>query len=291
MENSTETSLRQSKTKVEIEGILASKKLEVITDKNGNKGIRGNLVIKVDDTNSISVKVYVGEKTSKGDINKAWEGINTVMNEYKSIAEVGEAEADRVYTKGDFETFRNQKNMDVVSYKSNYFNRVKGTFEPKRKFSAEVMIKSVYREIVNDEETGRLRVKGIAPGFNGTINILDMVCPVSIEGVPNFADMAETVFEVGSTFRVDGDVVNARVEKKVSAALGKLESDVEYKNELVITGSSEAYPEETAYNPATIELALTEYNTAQENRKNTANDDVPFDKKPTAEGSGRSLKF
>ena len=81
------TNLRQAETKIKVVGILADKNLEQITDKNGNAGVRGNISIKVDDLNTIRFKVYVGQKTSKDLENKAWAGIQTVLNEYKGISE------------------------------------------------------------------------------------------------------------------------------------------------------------------------------------------------------------
>ena len=51
----TQTNLRQSKTAVTIEGILSSMNLEETTTTNGGKAIKGSLIIKVDETNSIPV--------------------------------------------------------------------------------------------------------------------------------------------------------------------------------------------------------------------------------------------
>ncbi len=289
-----ETNLRQSKTAVNIEGILSSMNLEETTTPNGGKAIKGNLVIKVDDTNSISVGVYCAEMTSAGEKNKAYDGIMTVKNEYKSIAEVGEEAADRIHTKADFNTYRNQENKDVVNYKSNFFTRVTRELKPQRTFKCEAFITSKSWEIVNDEQTGRLKVTGIVPGYNGTINILNMICPVSSEFDENFAENANDLFEVGQTYELNGEIVNARVEKKKQAALGQLQSEVSYKNELIITGSGNAYPEEIAYSAEAIKLAMTEYETTQkQNRdKATANkDDLPFGKKPSAAGSGRTMNF
>lgn len=284
-----ETNLRQSKTEVKIEGILSSKNLEVVKTEDRGQAIKGNLVIKVDETNSISVGIYCAEFTSKGEKNKAYDGLMTVNNEYKSVADVGEEAADRIYTKADFSTFKNQNGMDVVNYKSNFFTRVTRELDPKRTFKCEAFIKSKSWETdSNGEETGRLKIRGIVPGFSG-INILDMICPISNEYSETFAQDADGLFEVGNTYELNGEIINARVEKKKTAALGKLQSEVEYKNELVITGSGEAYPEETAYSAEAIEHAIQEYNDSQTQKKDK--DEVPFNKKPSAAGSGRTIGF
>lgn len=285
-----ETNLRQSETKVEVEGILSSKKLEISSDDKGNKVIKGNIVVKVDDTNSISFGVFVSEKTSKGEPSKAWAGMNTIMNEYKSIADVGEAEADRVHVNGGFNTFKTAQGQDVTNYKGSFFTRLTRPLDPKRKFSSEVFIKSkIWERDNNGEETGRLRVRGIAPDYAG-INILDMVCPEKDENGDAFATVADDLFEVGNTYLVNGEIVNSRVEKKITAALGKVEGKTEFKNELVITGSTSAYEEEKAYSAEAINLAIQEYETAQNNKQNEKEN--PYtNKKPSAAASGRSLNF
>ncbi len=284
-----ETNLRQSETKVEVEGILSSKKLEASKDNNGNNIIKGNVVIKVDDTNSISFSVYASEKTSKGEASKAYAGINTVMNEYKSIADVGEAEADRVHANGQFNTYKGTDGRDITNYKASFFTRINRPLDPKRKFSTEVFIKSkVWESDSNGEETGRLKIRGIAPDYQG-INILDMICPEKDTDGNSFASVADDLFEVGNTYLINGEIVNSRVEKKVTAALGKVEGKTEFKNELVITGSTPAYEEEKAYSTDAINLAIQEYETAQTNRNNK--EEPPFNKKPSAAASGRSLNF
>lgn len=287
----TQTNLRQSKTAVIIEGILSSMNLEETTTTNGSKAIKGSLVIKVDETNSIPVNVFCSEFTSKGEKNKAYDGIKTVKNEYKSIADVGEGEADRIRTKADFNTYKNQNGIDVVNYKSNFFNRVTRELNPQRNFKCEAFIKAKSWETDSEgNDTGRLKIRGIVPAFGGTINILDMICPVSNEYDENFAQDADNLFEVGNTYELNGEIVNARVEKKKAAALGKLQSEVEYKNELIITGSGEAYPEATAYPANTINLAIQEYETAQSQKKDK--DEVPFgNNKPSASASGRTVNF
>ena len=288
MSTETKTNLRQSDTKIMVEGILASKDLEQITDKNGNKGIRGSLSIKVDDLNTIRFKVYVGEKKSNGDKNPAWDGMVTVMNEYKSIADVGIDSADRVrVSRGTFNTYKNQNGQDVVTYQSNFFNRIDRELNPERFFAAEVFIKAKSWEVDSEgNETGRLKIRGIAPNYNG-IDILDMVAPKEQNGNDNFAVDADNLFEIGTTFMINGQIVNSRVEKKAHAALGTIKGEVEYKNELVITGCGDQYEEPLAYDADAINHAIQEYEDEQASRRQEK-EKVPFTQKPSAAASGRA---
>ena len=282
------TNLSKSDTKIKVVGILADKNLEQITDKNGNAGVRGSVSIKVDDLNTIRFKVYVGQKTNKGVENKAWAGIQTVLNEYKSIPEVGIDAADKVVvSSGTFDTYKNQNGADVTTYSSNFFSRVNGNFVPERTFQAECFIKAKSWEVDSEgNETGRLKIKAISPTFNG-INILDLIAPKETDTNPNFANEADGLFEIGNTYKINGEIVNSRVEKTVKAALGTLKGETEYKNELIVVGSSSAYDEEKAYDAEAIKLAIQNYEDTQAQRQ-SSKEKIPSESKPSAEKMGRA---
>lgn len=282
------TNLRQASTKITVEGILADKNLEQITDKNGNLGIKGSVSIKVDDLNTIRFKVYVGQKTSKGEENKAWAGIKTVMDEYKSIPDVGLENADRIrVSRGGFDTYKNANGVDVTTYSSNFFSRVTSEMKPTREFSAECFIKAKSWEVDSEgNETGRLKIKAIVPTFGG-IAILDLIAPKEEDGDPNFAETADGLFEVNGTYDIQGIIVNSRVEKKAVAALGKMKGETEFKNELIITGSSPAYEDERAYDKGAIDLAIQNYEDTQ--AQNLSNRErSQGNAKPSAEKMGRA---
>ena len=213
------------------------------------------------------------------------------MNEYKSIADVGEEAADRIHTNANFETYRNQNGQDVTTYSAQFFTRINRALDPKRKFNTEVFVKAKSWEVnSNGEETGRLKIRGIAPSFKG-IDIIDMIAPVSSELDPNFAQSADSVFEVGSTYGIQGIVVNSRVEKKATAALGVMDAKPEFKNELIITGCTPAYDDDKAYDAEAIKKAITEYENAQAAiQANKGTEKAPFNK-PSAATTGRSLNF
>lgn len=277
----TTTNLRQAETKITVAGVLASKNLEKTTGNDGSTVISGDLIIKVDDINSIRFKVYCGEKKKDGTKNKAFDGLVTVMNEYKSIADVGEENADYVYVgSGQFNTYRNPNNgQDVTSYQSNFFSRAKAR-EPKREWKAEMYILRKTPEVDKEgEETGRLKIRGIAPNYNG-IDIIDFIVPSDL------ADQVDGLLEVKTTFVIYGDIVNSRVEKKVEMLIGKPRTEYEYKNELILTGIERQVEEPNAYDPDAIQLAIQEY----ENKANAPKAEAPA-KKPTAAGTGRTLGF
>ena len=85
MSEETNNTLRQAEAKINIEGILTEKKLEVKPGKDGKNTIQGELSVKTSDTNTVKVRVFVTEFTKAGDQNKAWAGMNTVMREFHSF--------------------------------------------------------------------------------------------------------------------------------------------------------------------------------------------------------------
>ena len=286
----TKTNLRQASNKVKVAGIVSSKDLRIET-KDGVDVIQGSISVEIDDTNTIRFSVYSKAKTNAGKDNPSYTGLVTVMNEYKTIAENGRDEADRVYVTGEFNPYIGQNGKEVMSQKASFFNRVQKieNYEPKAEFEVEVFIANISHEVDTEgNETGRLKVRGWMPTYNG-IEPINMICPA--ENADNF----ENAYSVGQTAELDGDVINSRVEKKteIPMAFGKPKVKVEtsYKNELIITGGTEPYEDGVSqyapYDKGAIDLAITE-----REAKLAAKENTPA-KKPTSApaGSTRTVNF
>ena len=290
----TQTNLRQSNSKVTVEGIVSEKDLKVVTEE-GKTRIEGNVTLKTSDTNFIRFNVRVNEKTNAGAENRTYTGIETVMNEYKTIAEVGEEEADKVRVSGDLNIFTGQ-NGTSVNYRGNFFNRLKNPdeYEPKAEFSVETFISSIVPEVNGEgDETGRVVVNGWVPTYSG-------IEPIKLVAEGDVAAAVDGTFEPGQTVEFYGDVVNSRVEKitEIPVAIGKPRRKVEtsFKNELIITGASEAYEEgvsvEKPYEADVIKAAIQErQNRLEEAKAKAQNANKPAAAKPSAMKSGRSLGF
>lgn len=290
-----ETNLRQATAKAFAEGIVSEKDLKVVTEE-GKTSIEGSVTIKTSDINFIRYNVKVGEKTKEGKENKAYAGIQTVMNEYKTIAEVGEEEADKVRVTGDLNIYTGQNGV-VVGYKSNFFNRIKNAdeFEPKTEFTLEMYINSIAPEVNTEgDETGRIIVTGWVPTYSG-------VEPVKLYAEGDIAAAVESTFEPGQTVEFFGEMVNNRVEtvREIPVAIGKPRREVKttYKNELVINGASEAYEEgvttEKPYDADTIKAAIQERENklaeAKEKAKN--GNKSATEAKPSGAAKNRKLGF
>ena len=278
--------LRQDDAIVSVEGIIAEKKLEAVKGPDGKDVIRGSLTVKVDDTHMITLNVYVGKLTNAGTENRAYSGMLTVMNEYKSIAEVGVENATKLRcNKGALQpnTYIDPSSGEprtTVRYSASFVNRVdensKKPFTPQGTFEVEGYINSFREEVGKDgEETGRLVLTLLVPTYK-MIEPLELIVPQEI------ADNFTSIFEVGETAKFFGILENNVIvhEKTVEMAFGTAapREEYEYINERIITGASVPYPEETAYSVEAIKAAMTERSIeidkmkadAAQNRKNSA---------------------
>ena len=295
-----ETNLRQADAKVSVCGIVSDKKLEMKTE-NGVRTIEGTLTIKTSDTNFVQMRIRCADKKKDGTENKTFAGVMTVMNEYKAIADVGEDEADRIRSSGQINLFRsNQNGNEIVSYTSNFYNRIKANqdVEPKAEFEVEMYIKSLIPEVNKDgEETGRYKIVGWIPTYNG-IEPLELIVPEEL------ADIVGGTYEPKQTAKFYGDIVQnvtyETIEKPMAFGVKK-ETKANFINELVVTGGSPAYDAETKeevveggnqipYDPNVIQAAIEErerlikegQNKPKTNTNNT---------KPSGASRGRQIGF
>jgi hypothetical protein len=146
---------------------------------------------------------------------------------------------------------------------TNFVNRLNAgdEFNPRAEFEVEIFVKSVVPEIKNDDETGRMKVNAIIPVFGGKVIPFEFM--VSEEG----AEFVSDNYEVGSTTRVYGDIVNFKEvkETEIPVAFGKPQKKITTKTirEYLITGGTDPYEEEDVkrFTIETIQQAMVERET------------------------------
>lgn len=296
------TNLREADAIVTAEGILQEKTLKVEYD-NGVPFISGNIVLKVSDTNTITFSTRQSSKTKKGEDNKIYGGLVTVMNEYKSIADVGEEGADRIrITNGQMRpSYMARSGREGIFYQANFYNRINAgdPVNPHADFEVEVYVDSVVPEQYTSgdkqgEETGRVIVHGWLPTYSG-IEPVDLIAPKDI------AEAVADLYSKGMTGKFYGDIVNSRVEKKsvTQVRIGKPKetTSVTYTNELIITGATEPYPEDdkNAFDKEAVQLAKQERETRIEEKKaqvsSNGSSNNSWQQKSAAPDTGRKLPF
>lgn len=258
--------LRQADNRVIIEGVLVEKNLEIKTLSDNRRAIAGKLDIKTDEHSVHTVEVFSMLLKKDGSENSVAKGLQTVMNDYKSIQEVGEENADKVrITSGELR--KNEywgQDGQLKSYPqifTNFINRVKPNeeYNPRATFEVELYIQSILPEIKGEEETGRIVIKGLIPLYGGKVVPHEFV-------VANEKAIAyiEQNYEVGNTVKLKGNVINS-VETRVEIEEMAFGEDIERTitksvREFLVTGGTPPYDEdgEKAFTPEQIKKALVE---------------------------------
>lgn len=288
-----ETNLRLAENEVQVTGILTEKELNESMDKNNQPVIKGTVTIKTSDLNFVKINVYASKYTKDKRENPAFTGLQTVINEYKSVAEVGTEEATRLSVrKGQlqFRTFagRDGNIVNAMQYSSNYFNREKNDEEPKAQINFEGYIAALTNEVDKEgEETGRLKIKCYVPLYSG-IETMYVVVPAEL------ADACESELEVGQTAEFFADIVSiVDIKKKtIQLTIGGTKTFTEKRivNELVLTGAVK-YEEDDqkSYDRELIKKGLTERELLIEELKKQDKEKVKNSKNDKTGASGRPL--
>jgi hypothetical protein len=261
-----QTTLREAVNEVVIEGIVSEINIE---EKGEGKDayITGEILIKTDKDSVHTVSVFSKKYNKDEKESSIYKGLQTIKNEYKSIAKYGEDEADRVrITTGKLglNEYVGQ-NDEIKSYpqiSANFINRLKAgeEFNPRAEFEVECVIKNVKPEMKNDEETGRAIVDVIIPVYGGKVIEFRFVATEE-NGV---ADYLLNNVEKGQTITLFGDVVNRTIveRREVGTGFGKPQEKIKSKTirEFVITGGNPPLDEddEKAYSMDAIKKALVE---------------------------------
>lgn len=264
------TNLREANAIVTATGILAEKKLDKSFTDNGVERITGYLTLKISDTDSLQFSVNTAAKKADGSDNQVYAGIMTVYNEYQSIVDVGEEDADWIrVSNGTIRPYFNvRRGRETITYSSNFFNRLqeKEGNEPKAEFDIELFISNIIPETHSrgdkaGEETGRAIIKGWLPTYSG-IEPIELIAPEDLAN--DF--LSSTEYVPGVTARFFGDIVNRRIEVKteVPVKIGrpKVTITTTYTNELIVTGVEapydDSYKPESRFDPAAIKAGINE---------------------------------
>lgn len=267
--------MRESLNKINIVGKLVENGLAI---KESVKGtfIAGMLSVEVAPNNIIQVNFIANEKKKDGGVNKVFASLNTVRQEYESVAQVGEENADLVKISGgrievnDFYT----NDMELITVNrlgGSFVNRLTRAEECKATFQAEVYINDIIEEIVQDDSTGRMIILGYGIGY------ADKLIPMKLIVPEKLAKDVNRIYNVGDTAVFSGKIkyISTPVEKVTETAFGDpiVNQYTKTSKELIITGGQEPATE-TAYEDKEIKAAkkvresmLADLKTAAEEKK------------------------
>lgn len=252
------TNLREAVNRWDIEGILAEIDLKKDVDAKGNNVIKGNLVVKVEDRFE-TISVYNSEKKSDGTDSKAYKALETIMAEYKSIADTGdETTADKIRAFGSRKENTPKMNAqgEVKAYQAwnmSFSSRVKpndNTYNPSAKWMVEVFVQGYKPEKVKEGDelvnTGRTILQAVVPAYGGKVFPVDLI----LEG--EGADWFEDNVPKNSTVKVYCDI-RTTVEKSVqeapksSGGFGQKQEPkvfTKYHRDIIVVGAEDPYDSE-----------------------------------------------
>ena len=279
----TESNLKALKNTVDVIGRVKEVNLELGTTRDGKENIKGNVVVLVEEnvngearSHDIRVRVYSNKFKRDGNINGLYTGYETVMNEYKSIADVGDKkEADLVHVQGLLE-LNEYISQDGTKRSSNqvsgkFFNRittddVKRGRGPKAVATVEAVVEGIKDELDQDGlPSGNKKLSAFNVDFFGELRENSKpVIPFEAIVPENLADAFDDLYDTGDTGKFSLKINNYAEEateedvQEVSG-FGSTEGLSEVKrnfvNNLEVIGGTEAYQEPRAYNDEQIKEA------------------------------------
>ena len=278
-----ETTVKALKNEVNVIGRVKEVNLEEGTTRDGKENIKGNVVVLVEESvngearsHDIRVRVYSNKFKRDGNINGLYTGYETVMNEYKSIADVGDKkEADLVHVQGSLE-LNEYISQDGTKRSSNqvsgkFFNRittddVKKRRGPKAVATVEAVVEGIKDELDQDGlPSGNKKLSAFNVDFFGELRENSKpIIPFEAIVPENLADAFDDLYDTGDTGKFTLKINNYAEEAKEEdveevSGFGNTEELQQVKrnfvNNLEVIGGTEAYQEPRAYNDEQIEEA------------------------------------
>ena len=267
--------LQEKTNLIEVVGLLSEVNLEE-KSKDGKDYLTGKITVKthekidgIDTDIEIPFQVYASKLTKAGKDNPAYQSLMGVKNNMVSIAAAGDeglATMVRVYqqTGGLRENIWVDKNRGVevctVRPNASFFNAVsRDAYEPCARFETAICVMGIDEEVDRDGvQTGRLKIAGAVPGWNGSINKIDYIVqsPAAVEHIQNYWEKGDTVIVAGA-INYTNTVETYTEEMGFGEPLVKKRT--RSKKELIITrGSGEGLPTEEAFPTAEILSAMQE---------------------------------
>ena len=263
--------IREAQNEVNICGVLKEKNLKKGI-KDGKTYIGGNLVIQVAPDSEIRTEAFAFETNASGSKSKIYAGLETVMAEYRSIADlmqsphdmpedVARANATLVSTRCTIamnDYYNDAGNLSSsIRYKASFYNRVKSEeYNPCATFEVEAYVESIRKEFKEGEETGRIFMDTYIPIYGGA------VIPVTFEAEDDTAEYISDNYTPQKTCHIWGDIISKAVRKiEKRSGFGKSieKKKVSYRRALLITGGDEEqYETDNAksYDPEIVRKAV-----------------------------------
>lgn len=276
----TNKTIREAINVAPIEGYVSDIRIED-TKINGKDAISGEVDVLTSSDSIHTINVFSFKLNKEGKESGLYKGFDTIRREYKSIEQHGKELADKVRIE-QAKIGKNEYVGQDGEFKSyprltaNFINRIKDNdvFEPKAKFTLEMVVASMAEEKRNGEETGRLILKGYVPGYQETNDDIRKIFPFDVVVAESHSvNYVQNTYERGNTVTIFGEIINQTIvtKKEVDVGFGAPQEQVNRREvrEFVVTGGTPPYDEDdkNAYSLDMIKTALKNREIAIEKKK------------------------
>lgn len=252
--------MQESYNEVGLVGKVAEITHRKAKTRNGDKNyIAGEVMLQTGEDNIIPVSFFQNETTKDGKDNRGYTAMETMIEEFKTIAKDGPDEADIVEMSGgrlEENSYYSESGQLYRGFRTSgrFFNRRAGA-NAKNEFIVEGTIVNIHEEIKNDLPTGRLFIDLLVIAYGDRAHILKLV--VRDEAGASYI---KSSLSNGDEVKFAGEIEFSKVEEEITeeAAFGppitRITSKVE--RNLVITSATAA--KQSSLSQEEIQTALAE---------------------------------
>ena len=305
---------RQGNNAITLIGEVKEHNLKVNTSKKDGKEstyINGNMVIKTGEFSDITLEVFVGELSSKGNVKKEFttllEFINEDLKTGANVKESKDVTKVRIFGDGNFtprfkedifkgkgsDEVKTKIKMDLGFGKVAVDNRITPD-QYKATFDVEVYVRNIIEEEKEGETTGRAKIEGLLPIYGGSVIPLEIIAGVveDEEGSFDFGEQVLNGVDIGSTINLWGAInyqaIVTKITKGGSLGRAKVEEKTEYINEFQAEGGDVTEDENKEFDGELIKKALLARDSAIEEKKNEPAKEDKGSNKGKGLGSGKT---
>jgi hypothetical protein len=278
----------QSKNVVDIVGILKELQLEEKT--SGDKEyIAGKAIVKVDQEINgqlkeceIPIDIYANKLTKDNAPSKLYPIVLGYKEKLVSLAACPEDQpqlASKIVVNGanisenvwtDQSTGQPKSSYKIHSNFLNVYNGNMSEFKQKATFELTGVLLGTRPETINDQETGRLKIKFAVVGYNGRVDIIDLIAES-----PNAVNFISSNYQDGDTVQLTGRINISRSTKTWEEEQGFgepiIRTKTETRREFIVTGGSPSGLDEAhSYDANDIKAGLDERALRIQESKNKA---------------------
>jgi len=252
--------MNESKNNVVVRGLLIENNLANKVTKNGEDMIAGSMVVETAPDNLVPVHFISKALTKAGAPNKVYEKLQKYM-EYPAAVVVGRENASYVAVtsamiRGNDFIAPDGRLVSTTKITSNFANALsKAPEEMEATFTVEVYIQKIVDEVIKEDATGNIVIKGLAVGYNDMLTPIDFV----VENPQAIAYINKN-YEQGQTVKLHGNILYKTEERKevTEQAFGDPveKTFTNTVRKYIVTSGSEPYDEDAGFSMREIKPAL-----------------------------------